>query len=622
MRRAPACQLLQLLLLVATFSGCARSCKNDHPYVPYSIGDGDAPDGGPEPLSAIPPVEDAAGAEILATVAPAGTTRWALDGVDLAAPPERVFVAGLVRDFDGDGTKDAVAVVRGTKDLTLADELFFWKGTARGGLDAPASVAAAPSPAPAADAGCTRVFRLAQVGRRSVAVELGGACPALASSRWLGVVSFDRGVRTRFSATLVDPPEAPKLTVDPDAADRDGDGIDDLVLKVSIDAPSPPFEPMPRVTAKIVFFDRPAGLSREPDEPDASLRTLAQAASSRAARPKEATQVTGAVHQMRALYGAICAEGGSPRIVRTSVGSGAIACGTSRALEEAGFALARAHATLGDPARAIAALERAQLPPATKTAARMTEAQAWLAQVAPVVQAKQLRAVAAVPQSDRGAAPTWGPLAFDANGKLLVRTAAGVARVDPVAGDESEAPDVTPWKAHVVSPDGTLRWLSVTSACDGGPLRASFASTGPALDADTKDLLLPIATALGVRCAGAGLRGEAVHVLPLAWGTRGLEALVAGEPVLFSADLSKASIAAASLEHAVTPGAPRSPSGKVTVVATSQGIVVRAGKSRMFRAKELEGGYGELVGCAVSDDAASVACVRGGRAFVGTWDLP
>ncbi len=615
MRGGPS---LPLLVLLASSTGCAKACKNDHPYVPYSIGDGDAPDGW-EDGATTQVVEDSGAMEIAATAAPAGATRWTLEGLDLAAPPDRVFVLGLARDLDGDGAKDALAIVRATKDEAAPDETIFFKGTARG-LDAPASVATGPGPAPAVDAGCARVARLAQIGRRSAVVELGAACATLATSRWLGVLSFDRGVRTRFATTIVDPAESPHLTVDADGADRDGDGIDDVTLRVSIDAPNTPFEPMPRATTKIVWFDRPAGLSRERDEPDASLRALAQAAATRAAKAKDAPQVPGAVHQIRALYGAVCAEGGAARLVKITVGTGGVACGPSRALEEAGFALARAHATMGDPARAVWAIDRAQQPPASKTPARVAEAYAWIAQAAPIALAKQLRAIAAVPQIERGAAPSWGALAFEPNGKLLIRTAAGVARVDPVAGDEVDAPDATPWRTHVVSPDGTLRWLSVTTACDGGPLRASFASTGPALDADARDVLLPVATPLGTKCAAG--RGEAAHAVPLAWGPRGLEALVAGEPVLFTADLSRASIAAAALEQAVTPGAPRSPSGKVTVVPTSLGIVVRSPKARMLKAKELDGGYGELQSCTVSDDATMVACVRGGRAFVGTWDPP
>lgn len=619
MRGEPSSRTPKLLLAAAVLglAGCGRACKTDHPYVPYAIGDGEA--AGED--AALAATAEAGATELLATAAPSGASRWTLDGLELTATAGRVFVMGLARDLDGDGAKDGLAIVRPTQDDSAPDEVLFFKGGARG-VDAPSTIVAGPA-APGADAGCARVARLAQVGRRSAMVELGASCPSSRGARWLGTLTFDRGVRLRFAATLLDPADAPKLQVEVDGTDRDGDGIDDVALKVTLDGPNAPFEPMPRAAARLAWLDRPAGLSRDSEEPEASLRALAQAAAARAGRAKEAAQVAGAVHQVRALYAAICAEAGVARFTKLSVGSGAIACGPSRALEESGFALARAHATLGDPARAAFALERAQLSPATKTAARQLEALGWLAQVAPAAQAKTLRAVAAVPQGERAATPSWGPLAFEATGKLLVRTAAGVARVDPETGDEAEAAGVAPWPAHVLGPDGTLRFLSVTAACDGGPLRAAFGATGPAQGEGSREVLLPIASPLGARCTqGGGDRGEPAPVSALAWGPRGLEALVAGEPVLFAPDLARASLAAAALEQPGALGGARSPNGKVTVLPTSLGIIVRAGKARMLRAKELEGGYGELSACAVSDDASRVACVRGGRALVGTWDAP
>jgi hypothetical protein len=188
-----------------------------------------------------------------------------------------------------------------------------------------------------------------------------------------------------------------------------------------------------------------------------------------------------------------------------------------------------------------------------------------------------------------------------------------VARVDPVNGDEAEAQGVPAWAAAVVAPDDGERWAEARAGCDPAALRAIFTGGGPA-----REVLLPIAPRLGDRtCA------EPARAIPVAWGPRGLEAIVDGEPLLFAPDLARATIAAASLDQPWQPGAPRSPSGKVLVVPTSQGVFVRnGGAMRTLRAKELDGGYMELRGCAVSDDAARVACVRGGRAFVGVWDVP
>jgi hypothetical protein len=47
---------------------------------------------------------------------------------------------------------------------------------------------------------------------------------------------------------------------------------------------------------------------------------------------------------------------------------------------------------------------------------------------------------------------------------------------------------------------------------------------------------------------------------------------------------------------------------------------VRGVRTRLARAKALEGGYTELRDCAISDDANRIACIRGGRVFVGRWE--
>jgi hypothetical protein len=132
-----------------------------------------------------------------------------------------------------------------------------------------------------------------------------------------------------------------------------------------------------------------------------------------------------------------------------------------------------------------------------------------------------------------------------------------------------------------------------------------------------RDVALPIAAPLGPKCAS---KGEPAPAIPIAWGTRGLEALVAGEPILFPPGLTRATPLAPLLDQPGTPGSPRSPDGKTTVFATPQGLLVRAAKWRMYRAPELDGTYAQQHDCVVSDDATHVACIKGGRAWIGTWE--
>jgi hypothetical protein len=155
----------------------------------------------------------------------------------------------------------------------------------------------------------------------------------------------------------------------------------------------------------------------------------------------------------------------------------------------------------------------------------------------------------------------------------------------------------------------------VFDPCDGFALRATVTR---AAGVDATDVLLPVAPRAGTRCDGA--RGVPVRVLPVAWGALGLEVVVAGFPVLVAPDLSRAEPLAQPLGQPVTRGAPRSPDGKTLAVPTTEGILVLGARARLLRAKELDGAYGELYDCVVSDDAARVACVRGGRAFVGIWE--
>jgi hypothetical protein len=618
---------LMLGVLVASLQACS-GCHDDHPYVPYAIGStaataSAAPDGGVgAPVAAR--VVDAGETfpEQPATAAPAGAVHWPLDGVVLEAPEGRVFVSAVVADMLGDGTKQAFAIVRPPDDgatASVTGELVYLKAQAKDGSLVVASTYAPPSDL-VHDAGCTPVERLVKVGVRAVLVELGAQCPARpgGGQRWIAVVAAPSPSRlpegVRLAVKVTDPPGAPSLSVDADTTDRDGDSLPDVALRVSLEGGGAPFEPGPRVSATLAWLDRPAGLSRDVSATDSSLLSLAMSAAVRARSAKEAPTVPRLVDQGFALWRAVCAEGGAPRLVGVS-GAGSISCGGGRPLEELGMAAVRSYVLQSDPMQALLALDRAQRPPASHTASRTTEALGWIAPLAPTATAKTVHAVAAVPQLAKGKEPAWGALAFEASGMLLVRTAAGVVRVDPEGGDEASA-DMASWPPSVVSPDATARWIEAYDPCDGVALRASFSSGD-----DLRDVALPVSPPLGDRCAGS--RGVAARALPIAWGPRGLEAIVDGVPLLFAPDLSRASVASALLDSPALLGSPRSPDGKSLVVASSSGLLVRgATRSRLLRASELDGTYGQLRDCTVSNDDARVACVRGDKAWVGVWDAP
>lgn len=603
--------LVSALALALAAGGCSRSCSNDHPYVPYAVGDGataTGDGGGPAASTTVTATEpDLPSGGEPALVAPPNATTWNVEGVELVAPAGKELVQAIVRDFDDDGKKDALAIVRAPPPSDKPDEIapgeiVFYEG----GAKEPTSLAVAPPP----PAGCAPIARLERVGPKSAFAELGAVCMRGGGARALYVVRLAKKPAVGFDLAVVDPPGAPKLTLDVDAADRDNDGIGDVALRVTVQGGAPPFEPGPKLSAKLAFFDRPAGASRDSDEPDASLRAIAGHAAAKAARAKDAPQVPGLVAQMRMLYRAMCEEGGAPRLRKLRGGAG-IRCGTSKPLEDAGVAEVRALVAMNDPVRALAQAEIVQLPPATRTAQKTKELDQLLAQVAPIVQARAVKNLAVAVTPARGPHPEWGPLAFESSGKLLVRTTARVARVDTQSGEETDA-DVPQWTTQVLSPDGKSRWLESYHACEGVAVRATFAPTGET--GDVHDVLLPVAPPLGTRCSGT--RGDPAVSVPIAWSARGLEAIVSGVPLLVKPEEDQAAVLATHLDEPPPRGSPRSPNGKNLALRTKTGVLVKSpGKSVRVQSADLEP-YADLRHCTVNDDATAIACTKRGRVLV------
>ena len=123
------------------------------------------------------------------------------------------------------------------------------------------------------DAGaCGISHRLGQIGKRTAFVEIGVGCPkANAPARWLAVLSGDPASRVKLAATIYHPPASPRLSFDADGSDQDGDGIDDLTLRATLDGPQ-------KLQAVLRWLDKPSGLSRDPGPTETSFAQLAQTA--------------------------------------------------------------------------------------------------------------------------------------------------------------------------------------------------------------------------------------------------------------------------------------------------------------------------------------------------------
>lgn len=602
-------------VLVALLPACS-GCKKDHPYVPYAVGDAPSASASGATDPGVAPAGDAGALAVeSARVAPPGSTTWRVDGLELVAPEASELVSAIVRDFDGDGQKDALAIVRRPAPPEKAAEvgpaqIVHYAGNAKG-AGPPVIVATAPHPR--TDAVCTPLARLERIGPRSALAEVGATCTRGASSRSLWVVRLAKSPSVSYGLAIADPPAAPKLSIDVDAADRDNDGLDDVALRVTVEGGSAPFEPGPKLTTKIAFFDRPAGPSRDAEEPEASLRAIAAQATAKAGKVKDSLTVTPLVQQMRALYRAVCVEGGAPRLLDPEGNKGAITCGPSKPLEEAGVAEVRSFVFQADALRAIASAEVAQLAPATKTAARTAELKKLIDDVAPPTSPLRTKTLTVSVPSGRPAHPEWGPLAFEPSGKLLVRTSSGVQRVDVETG-EATAADTPAWPAQVLSPDGKSRWLEAYHACEGVALRGTFVPVG---EGEMRDVLLPIAPPLGTRCAGG--RGEAASTAPLVWSARGLEAIVAGVPVLIRPEASTALVQASPTGEMPPLGSPRSPGGRSFALATRDGVLVKGARALRVKSPDLEP-YDDLRACTTTDDASHVACAKRAKVVLLTLD--
>lgn len=306
---------LALLVSAALLPACAKSCKNDRPYVPYTVGEtGPFGDGGASTNAPAAGSSEPSKAVVTpALVAPLRATSWHVaDGLDIQAPPGRELALALVEDLDGDGAPDALVVAKPTPEPGGPNgsvDLYVQPGARRGSAF-PAPSIVLSGPLVDTKSGCVPTARLERVGTRSAYVELGTACARAAGTRAAAVVRLAASPSTAWSVNVVDPPSAPKLSLEVDGADRDRDGIDDVAVRMTLDDGSS------KATAKLAFFDRPAGASRDPDEPEASLRAIAQQAAARAGRVKDAPTVPALVAQARSLYRALCEEGGAPRLLK------------------------------------------------------------------------------------------------------------------------------------------------------------------------------------------------------------------------------------------------------------------------------------------------------------------
>jgi hypothetical protein len=404
--------------------------------------------------------------------------------------------------------------------------------------------------------------------------------------------------------------------------DRDADGSDDVVLDVSLTLPGAT-APTPLA---LPWLERPGGLARDTQEPEAQL-------AERAARAKRALRrdpdgALALAREVLALHGALCREPGRARLgVGTSEG---IPCRASSAAGSAAATAAQALARKGDVLAALAAWETLERPGATVSRADREATRRALA---------TMPAEAGVTWRE-GPAHTFtgGPdqrlssLAFTPAGDALVLRGGTSASTWSLAdGAVTPAP---PEQGEVLlrEPGGALAIVDVHRTCRGyvlGIVPASSVVAGVFVGAYTAEPLVAEAPPPpGARCDGAtsalpaASRRDHGGFRVLGWAPQG--ALVAQGAVLRVVSLAPGGVPNGDvtlLEEGVPAPAPL-PAGAVDASGTAHawatpfGVVVHERGARARVALLRPEGWAEVGATAgdvaISADARSVAVAVGG----------
>ena len=167
----------------------------------------------------------------------------------------------------------------------------------------------------------------------------------------------------------------------------------------------------------------------------------------------------------------------------------------------------------------------------------------------------------------------------------------------------------------MLSPEGKKRWIEAYQACEGTAFRASFAI----LDNDgMSEASLPFTPRLGRGCTG---HGDPVLAQPIAWGNRGLEAMVAGRAVLIKdaggATGGEAVILTSFLDEHAPMGSPRARGSAAFATAIPSALLAQVeGKWSVVKSPDLR--PSDLRACTIDDAGLRIACVHRGKVVMIT----
>jgi hypothetical protein len=594
-------------------SGC-QGCHDGKPYTPYHLGDGGpaasasgsaAPD-----TTSTAPVDAGAFSPLAGRPAEGSGAAWTLGDASIAAPVGRKFSTGLEVDVDRDGKPDLLAWSKSADGLR--GELVF------AAASAPAQARTVFAlPGELAPAGCTAKVTLSLVGPRSAVVDFRPACPAVSRDRAIRYVAIARwpdagdgrgpvpelGLELRVAQTDA-------LDVVVTTLDKDGDGRPDIVATFTTRAPPKPL-PSTTASASLVFFDRAAGLSRDPGEPETAFKAALAELVSEARRPRSAAKVAGAALALRRLADGLCEESGGGALVSTSAGP--VRCGDEKIGVGTTVAELEAAVNSNDPVAAAAALARVEALGASGP--RKKDVDRLVSKALPSVIVPPPKVLAATPSARTPQG--FGPIGFLANGDLLVRTDAGVVRADATSLAESADPPRA-WSTELAAPtvDPIARLTRVEQRCSEPTLLAHVAVKADGGDKDV-ELALPIPTP--ARCTAAA----SLPVFPLGAAHGG--ALVSVGLDVVEIALSATPTARAPESLVAEPltdeqlGAARAPDGLALALPTPHGVLVVSFEGKSQKAKASVWSSSEIDRpsfCVPANGAKRIACVANGKVLV------
>jgi hypothetical protein len=572
------------LLAGLALPGC-KGCDRDHPYVPYVIGStptAPTTTGAPVALpttSARPAgsVDGGVFARVPAQQAPSGTTNWVVGGLPIVAPPGRFVLSGLA--LQQPGQPQAVAAFVGDGG-SISGEVVIYRSDGAGRVVGPTTLARLPDWLPSGQ-DCTHMPTLSQIGPTTLWLDLASVCPRVEPrkpNRYLAAVSTSLAPAVRVELRLSDPGPGERLGVEADAADRDGDGTDDLLLQLSLEGAPPPLPTTGRASASLRFFGRPAGLSRDPQEPGQSLRSLATWQGSQATRKEAADAALAGSRQLRRLHALICPEGGSPVL---TLG------GEASFLDDSRYAEARALLTQGNAPAAFAIATR--LRDGKSKIRRLADLDAAI-EAQSVPRKASARPLKTYPRASSVALP----IAFDAAGSLLMLTEDSVIKIDPATGDESPS-DAPRWNP-LAELAGDSRVTDTIDPCKSDFLRVRVRSGGA-----SRDLLTALPGASGPTCAAEAN----IRTALLDRNADGLIALIQGEPLFVASDGEKAQVVGWP-QGAGGGGSTRSPDGRWTAIAGGDRVYLRGPeKGEVWKPQPSF----SLQACTVANQGKAVACL-------------